>query len=214
MSLGGSCKVAYEARAHFNFGEAYSFDWWISRADSIARYIKSPDPDALHHPDNLELLDNEHVSQVRTVTHDFRLHHEFPRDWDVARQPISAGWRETIAPSYQRHAALLKRFVDLNQPGRRILFIRTCEEEGDTDAIPLLLEALAERFSETEWRLLVVTPQADLNDERVLTAHFPLAELNWNGEASPEWKQAFEQLDITVLPGRKPFDRKASAEHH
>ncbi len=214
VSLGGSCKAAYEARACFDFGEAYPFDWWISRADQIARYLRAPNPDALYAPDNLRVMKtNRGGTQVGSVTHDFRFHHEFPRDWDVMGAPIAPHWESAATNAKARHIRLLDRLFGLNVPEKRILFIRTCEEEGDTEALPDLLDALTVRFARAQWRLLTVNSTAPVHDKRLLTANFPLAELAWSGRPTPAWRRAFSRLGLEVREGAKPFDPKVGAEH-
>lgn len=212
VSLGGSCKTAYEARAYFDFGDAYPFDWYVSKAGYVAQYLSDPDPEGLYDPDNMTCHKLKNGSQIASKIYDFRFHHEFSRDLDTPGHPVIEGWINEVDNARSRHLTLLRRLLEMNSDGRRILFIRTCEFPGDGEAIPSLVAALAKRFDKAAWKLLVINSGSVVDDDRVIFDEFPLNELRWDGKPSSEWENLFSRLNITCERSAKRFDRKTTAE--
>jgi hypothetical protein len=151
-------------------------------------------------------------AHVASVTHDFRFQHEFPRDWQCSGHPVVLDWANAVAQPRERHRALLQRLLTLDTPGRQILFVRTCEASGDTEAMEDLLAALDARFAQADWQLLVINPTTPLYDPRIVTASFLLADLEWTGFASEPWTRAFAALGLRMKPGAKRFAREMRAE--
>ncbi|WP_144767498.1 DUF1796 family putative cysteine peptidase [Methylobacterium dankookense] len=212
VSLGGSCKVAYEARAYFDFGQAYPFDWWICKAKSLACYLENLDPEGLYAEGNLELIQNNEISQIASKLYDFRFHHEFGRHWELPNHPVRQDWRDGIENVKIRHLSLMSRFLSLNVAGNNILFVRTCEMPGDADGAIDLLGAIDKLFNKADWRMLIINGNGTYEDRHAISRQIQLKNLEWNGLASREWSGLFLELGLAVTQSSKRFDRKVRAE--
>jgi hypothetical protein len=187
VSLGQNCATAYNLRRHFDFGDAFPFDWWIVPADGLARFLVNPDVDALYDPARLELTPD--AGSVRHREFDFKLFHEFPRQSDLPDSRIREDWHEFIERPKQRAAALVAKLMKLNATSNRIAFIREGPSSVD------LADQLDALFPMAETTLAVLEHIPDNRSD-------PEA---WKGNAAG-WDRALSALGLTLdRTGHRPF---------
>jgi hypothetical protein len=221
VPLGVSCRVTYQVRTFFGSTEAYPFDWWISPAEGLARYLERPDPDLIYKNGGLEEMRGAQgeVAAIRSTEFGFQLFHEFPRHRE--RLPgreeevsvVSPGWQGYVAASAARHAGRLARLRSLDRVGNRILFVRhrldiPYDNPADPGpAVERLWRALCGQYREARIALLLVNFRIpETPSRRVLAIDFddpqgPLPEA-WRGETE-RWAAAFSSLGLTS-PGPPP----------
>ncbi len=189
VSLGRDCATAYNLRRHFDFGGAFPFDWWVVEAAGLNRFLAEPDVDALYDGTKLELISNG--ASVRHREYGIQLHHEFPREWDVPRQPIRNDWREWLAKANQRTAALMRKFLALDAPQNRIVFVRQGPVARET------VERLDALFPAADWAFAAIEVRS--NDAS-----------DWKGDLGA-WRQALDALGVTLdRTHHRPFEEKKS----
>ncbi|HEY5238700.1 MAG TPA: DUF1796 family putative cysteine peptidase [Rhizomicrobium sp.] len=193
VSLGARCALAYNLRRFYNFRGALPFDWWITSNPGVAGFLRRMDIEYLYDPTQLELS-----TDAMTVRHrglNFHLHHEFPRE-NGNVGAILPNWLDTIELPKSRTAALVNKFLALNSPNNRIVFVR--EQVEATDHIAGCLEPL---FFQTEYTFILL-PQVPGN----LSDKF-----GWLGDPQL-WDKALGALGLSFdSTNHRPFDRGAGA---
>lgn len=184
VSLGESCATAYNLRRHYNFGGAFPFDWWVSEAEGLIRFLDDPRVDRLYDPEKLGLTDNG--GSVRHKEFGLLLHHEFPRAWRREGGPIRDDWRDFLAKPKHRSAALVKKFLDLNKADNRIVFVRYGK------SAPGFIERLEKLFVEPTWTFVHLGYIANKSG-------------GWKGDPQA-WDRVLDDLSLSIdLTGHKPF---------
>jgi hypothetical protein len=83
VSLGGSCRLAYNLRLYFKFTQAWPFDWFVAPLESVALMLADPDPVAkLYDPQYLEPVTRNGGSgivNVRNTAFRIGMNHDFMR---------------------------------------------------------------------------------------------------------------------------------------
>lgn len=184
VSLGEACANAYNLRRYYNFGGAFPFDWWVSDAEGLVRFLESPSIEFLYDVNRLTLSQTN--DSVRNHDFNFIFQHEFKHDWSLPGHPIRADWTTNIEKPAQRSEALLNKFLALNANGNRVVFIRN----GKTS--PKIIASLEKLFPLPEWTFVHIDYIAN-------------GENGWKGDTSL-WDEALARLNITLdLTKHKPF---------
>ncbi len=194
ISLGPKCAVAHNVRRFFDIGTAMPFDWWITPPGSIARILSDRDVGKIYDPQQLFL--NHHPVHPSVVHRDYgiMLHHEFPRHKTEANQPVVADFIDHIEVPKTRTEYLFKRFLALNRPAERILFVRQGElQDGD-------VEVLAKLFDQALWSYAIIP-------------EFEAEGFDWKSDPD-RWDAALGNLGVDFDRSRhKPFQDRG-AQHH
>jgi hypothetical protein len=154
--------------------------------------LARPDPDFLYDPDHLQPTNDRHTVTHRTLG--MALHHEFPRDYKEPGKPIKLDFLDHLAKPKARTAYLLDKLLKLNQPDRRILFIRERQYDGeDASHLTTTLSAL---FPAPEWTIAVVGPVSADNTGAEMTS-------DWRGSQAA-WDAALREACVRLDPLRHP----------
>jgi hypothetical protein len=183
VGLGPLCATSYNLRRHFDFSEAFPFDWWVTNGNSITAALSKLEVDYIYDLSLLEVTEDRH-----TVCHKelgILLHHEFPRgpNYPSGRSgPIldNIGAHISIPKARTRH--LISKFNALNCTGKRILFVR----EG-ADGIGIESE-LNKLFPLATWCIQYIpTVVTDANH-------------GWQGNPA-EWDKHLSGLQVEYMKG-------------
>ena len=214
VSLGRACRITYNLRRHFDFGEAFPFDWWVSSPAAIGAALDATsDP---YRDGNLrEAPGGSGIDVIKTVDHGIRLQHEFPRDYRTAGFPVLPGWHAHVPAARERFLYLRDKLLSLNAPGKSLLFVRHGDSySGAGQGLDGLIEAVARVFDQAEVAFLFVNCGAyrpARPDVRRL--EFDETDSDWKGEF-PEFREAFAALPIALRdPLRKRFSEINSVEY-
>lgn len=207
VPLGLSCRVTYQMRTYFRSDSAYPFDWWLSSMDGITRYLKDPDPDRIFSENCLnEQVEDGWIHSIVSRAFGFQLFHEFPRQKETpAMRVVAPNWRDHIAAARSKHYVRLRRLLDLDRPGNRILFVRHKLDAGDDkeqlqSRVEDLWYTLKAGWQHADIRLLLVNvPWFKPPCQQVLRLEFddppgPPPE-SWRGDEK-RWATALESLGL------------------
>jgi hypothetical protein len=140
--------MTHNIRRFYGLDNGYPFDWWVSPAAAVAAVLRRPDTDWIYDPDLLELADNG--TTVRHCELGMLFHHEFPRAHGH-HGPIVPNFRDSIDSPKSRTRFLLDRLLARDQPGQRLLFLRSPSlDDPDIGGTELDL-ALADVFRAADW---------------------------------------------------------------
>lgn len=196
VSLGNRCATAYNLRRFYNFHSAFPFDWWITPAAGVVTFLQHPDVENLYNPVQLELANDGKTVHHRNLK--FQLHHEFPREGTRVR----AGWQNEIELPKKRTTALLTRFLGLNSPGNRIVFVREQTQMSDR-----IVECLDVLFSLPDYTLAAFPKVAGSHQDAS----------GWRGDPVL-WDGVFSALGLSLdRTNHQPFSAGKSVietDHH
>lgn len=194
VSLGWRCRLAERLRKHYGFDQAFPFDWWITPLRGGGDFLREWDAGVLYDPALLSEEAGRHgdIAFVRNERYGIKLQHEFPR---VDGGAIAPGWQDHLGQARARTEHLMARFDALNDPVRRVLFVRelTSGETERPKPLARLREAVLRRTPRAETAFLAITPQpAALEDWQSLTIDDPKPN-PWQGDAAV-WDAALASL--------------------
>jgi hypothetical protein len=153
ISLGPRCATAYNIRRYFNIRSAFPFDWWVTPEPGLIGVLRNPDVNFLYDPGELSLTESS--TSVRHKTLGIIFHHEFPRDWGHASQPVRADFRDHVETPRERTRYLLNKLYALNRSDQRIVFI------VERHTSPLLFDVLSAIFDRALWALASIDSIVD-----------------------------------------------------
>ena len=218
ISLGGNCRAAWNVRRFFNFSTAFPFDWWITPWRALNELLSDFDIDRLYCPDLLEEVKTKDgaIASIRHRELGIILQHEFPRDWNSPGNPVCGDWGESIATPKRRTRYLLDRFVSLDTPGTRILFVRNTLHrpvDGTNTISPgVTTERLRALFPLANIHLLLTNCPIEANDPGVSHLDFDDAAKDWRGDWEV-WHRAFKSTGFRLANSALPtFDKGAEPE--
>ena len=148
VSLGPRCATAYNVRRHYDFGDAFPFDWWITNCKGLEYVLSNPDVDYLYSLDKLIMI--ESGDSIKHKDLEILFHHEFFRDWSLPNNPIKSGWEDNVDVPRKRTQYLMEKFLSLNKSGNRVFFIREVDNLGESLEIE---NRLIDLFPDAEWCL-------------------------------------------------------------
>ena len=198
VSLGHRCRMTRRMRDFFGFETAYPFDWWLTPAKSLLRFLEEWDLDRLFDPDELEEIGaNGAVQLVRNRRYGIKFQHDF----GVVDSTIPSDWRDRIPDAKSRTAYLMARFERLNDPRRRILF---CREYTDSDGGGELVyrairKAMARRLPLARRNFVLVSDNGFAPDGWTPLLVDDRIEKPWTGDAAL-WDAAFASLGHAFRP--------------
>ena len=215
VPLGLSCRVAYQVRTCFASATAYPFDWWLTPIDALTRYLLRPDPERIYGRGALaELVVGDQISAIVAPEFGFQLFHEFPRQ-DIGRpaRVVAPDWRDHVAAARNRHTQRLDRFLALDQPGNRILFVRDRldAESGSglrapAESVAGLWHALSKLFPRAGIELLLINVPALRLPHQSAVRRIDFVDPPgeppeaWRGD-SERWARAFAAAGYRTRPG-------------
>ena len=210
VPVGANCRLTLNVRRHFDSGESYPFDWWISPLPGVIAALEAGlDVDRLYDPTALRRIgggDGSHRS-VENRDYGIRFVHEFPDLPPATTEPVD--WTDHARRPRERLAHLADKFWRLNAPGNRILFVRFCvhprgEIALDTDTdLHRLRALLAERFDAARIDLLAISGRDRVGSHATLAVNDGTQD--WKGDFAL-WSAALAGTGHRLVNAdRKPF---------
>lgn len=210
VPLGANCRLTLNVRRHFDSGESYPFDWWISPLPGVIAALEAGlDPGRLYDPDALHRL-GDATGRHRSVEHrafGIRFVHEFPDMPESIAAPVA--WEDRVRQPRERLAHLADKLWRLNAPGHRILFVRFCvhprgdvalDTEADLDRLRAIL---TERFDAARIALLPISGRGRVEGCETLAVQD--GSEDWKGDFAL-WTAALASTGYRIVnPRRKPF---------
>jgi hypothetical protein len=203
VSLGSSCRVAFNLRRHYDFGKAFPFDWWITPPAGLIRALEdiaAGDERRLIDPDVLAVRGKGKRASVVNTRYDIIMPHDFPRD----------DWRKGHADACSRTQKLVDDLRALS--GSIAFFYRfSANLESGADMRRAILSAVRRLFPEC----LMVFVNCPHADDGALTLQVTEADddnTDWRGDPKA-WDRALATLPLRLAerdrkrfsPSRKPI---------
>lgn len=198
VPLGHRCRMTRRLRDHFGFETAFPFDWWLTPAKSVLRFLEEWDVGKLFDPDELEEVGaNGAIQLIRNRRYGIKLQHDF----GVVDSAIPPDWRDRIPQAKARTAYLMARFEGLNDPRRRILF---CREYTETDGggeivYKAIRKAMAKRLPLAKRNFVLVSGTGFAPYGWVPLVIDDPSERPWTGDPT-RWDPALASLGWTFRP--------------
>jgi len=195
VSVGSECRVAYNLRRFYNFGDAYPFDWWISKLTGIVSALTQMS--RIYRVEELEpILDVEgNIQAIGNRSGSIRLHHEFPRNYAVIGSPVANGWEGKLDKPQTRFEYLVAKFDEMSRLRQRVLWVRYGLNDIDIKGLAQVIE---QQYPGIEsYYLLINSGVVDGESEHVYYRSLTNDEKQWRG-SRVAWDGLLESLPFSL----------------
>jgi hypothetical protein len=180
IGLGSCCQTAYQLCRLGYRTKSMPFDWLVLTYESLYQLMEKRFDKFLNKED-LELHRGEYVLEKRygiKLVHDFKCKKEFV-------------WLEDYQHHYDKYQRRIKRFLELTQSGKRVLFVR---RECSKEQAKKLVEMIGRVYPGMNFGLLVLDDTEEVKEHWGLPGvwnHYLMQEkpYKWKG-IDAEWDRA------------------------
>lgn len=195
VSLGSMCQVAHQLQANGIRHHAYPFDWIITPADGLIRFITHKGEGFLE-LENLafgELWANTNFIVTIDTVYGFKILHDF-----------YVPFEESYAPVKEKYDRRKERFFKLLKSNKKVLFIRTYLSREQAE---LLDHALRKFYPKLSYTILALNEtEENWGLERVKNFQLHQIPNVWSGDPA-RWKEILSQFKVKQAKTLPPEDR-------
>lgn len=195
VSLGSMCQVAHQLQANGIRHHAYPFDWIITPAEGLSRFIAQKGEGFLER-ENLafgELWANTNFIVTTDTLYDFKILHDF-----------SVPFEESYAPVKEKYDRRKERFFKLLKSNKKVLFVRAYLTRSQAERLDHVLRKFYPKLSYTI--LALNETEENWGLERVKNFQLNQIPNDWRGDPA-RWQEILSQFRVKQAKTLPPEDR-------